>query len=337
MTLIASEIDGYDLEKKFDPKYNTYGMNGYFNYGIKDFNFFGEYNYKTKEAIRNPEGLLILSDGSVIAGGISFAKNRLGKEKKGGVGANISYRKIDHFQFKNTPNAELLNGFMTYQPSLTRQASYRLLARYAAAAQDIGEEGIQADVFYTIKSGRTISMNFSDIKKLDGDQLYREYFIEYDHKLNKKWKIKGGIQKVFYDQEVYQGKDSTYHDVETITPFVEASYKLTKRNSLRLECQYLMTEQDLGDFVNAILELNMSPHWSFALSDMVNVDPVRHEGSPISDEIVNYYSIFGKYTHHSTNYSLAYIRQVEGVNCTGGICRVEPAFSGLRFTMMANF
>jgi hypothetical protein len=32
-----------------------------------------------------------------------------------------------------------------------------------------------------------------------------------------------------------------------------------------------------------------------------------------------------------------YVRQVEGVICTGGVCRVEPAFNGMRFSMISNF
>jgi hypothetical protein len=81
----------------------------------------------------------------------------------------------------------------------------------------------------------------------------------------------------------------------------------------------------------------MSPHYSFAISDMVNVDPYRSEGSPISDEILHYYTIFAKYNIHTTSFTLSYIKQVQGVNCTGGICRLEPAFSGVRFTLTTNF
>jgi len=337
MNLITAEINSYDRDNRFDPKYNTYSYNAYFNYGIGNFNFSGEYVAKTEEAIRNLEGKLESSPGSIIQLGGSYAKNKLGKNKKGGLGINVQYRKIDHFQFKNSPNAELLNGFLTYQPSLTRQASYRLLARYVAAAQDIGEEGIQADIFYTIKRGRSLAFNFSDIKDINGHQLYREYYFGYEHKFNRNWKAKLGVQNVFYNQQVYQGKDSTYHDVEAITPYMELTYKIDRRKSLRAECQYLMTQEDLGSFVNALIEYNISPHWSFSVSDMVNVDPVRHEGSVISDDIVHYYTIFGKYTVDVTSFTVAYIKQVEGVNCTGGICRIEPAFSGLRFTVLTNF
>jgi len=337
MNLIASEINGYPLAERFDPKYNTYAYNGYFNYGIGDFNIFGEYCGKTNEAIRNLEGRLEDSEGSIIQVGGSFAKNKLGKKKKGGVGVNVQYRKIDHFQFKNTPNAELLNGFLTYQPALTRQASYRLLARYAAAAQDIGEEAVQADIYYTIKSGMTISFNFSDITSIDGEHLYQEFYLGYEHKFNRKWKMKTGLQRVIYNQEIYQGKDSTYHDVHTITPYLDVTYKFQRRKSVRAEVVYLNTKEDLGSFIDALIEFNISPHWSFSVSDMVNIDPQRHEGSPISDEIVHYYTIFSKYTMGVTSFTLAYIKQVEGVNCTGGICRVEPAFSGLRFTVLTNF
>ncbi|MCB9246624.1 MAG: hypothetical protein H6606_09365 [Flavobacteriales bacterium] len=338
MNLISAEINGYSRELRFDPKYNTYAYNGYFNVGLGDFALFGEYVGKTQEAIRDIDGLLKLSDGKIYLVGGSFAKNKLGKSKKGGLGMNVQYRVIDHFQFRNTPNAELLNGFLTYQPSLTRQASYRLLARYIAQALDLGEKGIQADLFYTINRGKTLTLNYSDIHSLEGEHLYQEYYADYEHKFNKSWKAKIGLQKVFYNQRVYQGKDSSYKNVETITPFGEVTYKIDKRNSLRMECQYLMTQQDLGSFVNAILELNMSPHWSFSVSDMVNVDPVRHEESVVlSDDIVHYYSVFAKYNIDVTSFTLAYIKQVEGVNCTGGICRIEPAFSGIRFTLQTNF
>ena len=42
-------------------------------------------------------------------------------------------------------------------------------------------------------------------------------------------------------------------------------------------------------------------------------------------------------TQKNTRFTAGYIRQVEGVNCTGGVCRVEPAFSGVRLTLTTNF
>jgi len=338
MNTITAEISNYESDNdKFDPKYNVYAYNGYASATLGPVNLFAEYVTKTEEAIRAKSGKLELHSGSIIYAGANFSKNKLGKNKKGGIGIDVQYRKIDKFPFRVHPNASLLNGFVTYQPSLTRQGTYRMLARYNAPAQELGEEGIQVDLTYTIKKGRTIKANFSNITDLEGEKLFSEKFFQYSHKINKKWKGKLGLQSVFYNQQVYEVKDSTYHDVHTLTPFGELTYKMTRRNSVRFEAQYLMTGEDLGSFVNAILEFNFSPHYTFAISDMVNVDPVRHEGSPISDDIVHYYSVFAKYNIHTTAFTLAYIKQVEGINCTGGICRVEPAFSGVRFTITTNF
>jgi hypothetical protein len=36
-------------------------------------------------------------------------------------------------------------------------------------------------------------------------------------------------------------------------------------------------------------------------------------------------------------FALSYIKQVEGVICTGGICRLEPAFSGVRLSLNSSF
>jgi hypothetical protein len=337
MNSIVGEVNEYPLNERFDPRYNVYAMNGYLNFNLGNFTPFIEYNYKTSEAIRNEVGRLEYTDGNIIYAGVGYAKNRLGKTKKGGIGINVQYRRIDHFQLRVTPNEQLLDGFITYQPSLTRQAAYRLIARYNAPAQDYGEEGIQGDLVWTIKKGRTLSLNYSNIKRLNGELLFREYFGGYEHKFSKVLKGKIGLQSVFYNQPIYEGKDDSYDDVRTITPWMELTYKLSRRNSLRFEAQYLRTQQDLGSFVNAIIELNLSPKYSFSFSDMVNVDPVRPPGSVLSDDIVHYWTVFGKYNFGTNSITMAYIRQVEGINCTGGICRLEPAFSGFRFTLTSNF
>ena len=52
---------------------------------------------------------------------------------------------------------------------------------------------------------------------------------------------------------------------------------------------------------------------------------------------LHYPTIFTAYSHHASRYTLAYVKQVEGIVCTGGVCRYEPAFSGVRFSMSTNF
>lgn len=345
MNAVASQINSQALETRFIPKYNTYSYNAYANIGFRDIVLYGEYLYKTREAIYNQDGTsLINKDGRVAFTTLSYSKAGLGKKKQLSFGANLQYKYMENFSFRTSPFETLNNGLISYLPSITRQNTYRLLARYAAATQVLGEQAYQAELIITPRRGTTITMNISDVNSLssNGDSLgnpkalFKERYLEVSHKFNKNLKCKFGVQYIYYDQQRYQQKDTSYHDVEAITPFLEVIYKLTPKVSLRFEAQYLETEQDLGSFANALIELN-STHWSFSVGDMVNTNPHHVQPGFDPNEIIHYYSVFVGHTQGPTVVTLAYIKQVQGVNCTGGICRVEPAFSGLRATLTTSF
>jgi hypothetical protein len=338
MSQLITEVNAFpNNDDKFYPKYNVYGVNGYFDLNWRNFGFSGEYNYKTGEAIRNNFGDLYFSDGSVILGSASYSKRKLGRNKKGGLGINVQYRRIENFPLTVSPYVSLLNGIMTYQPSFSRQASYRMLARYQAPAQFTGENAYQAELLYSFNRKTSIQLNYSDIKAPDGDQLFSEMYGKIEHKFNRHWKAKVGVQSVEYNQPIYEGKDTTYPNVETITPFFEVTYKIDRKNSIRFESQYLETDEDLGSFYHGILEWNSSPKLSVAVSNMINTKPVRKINPTLADQVLHYPSFFVQYNVKTTSFTAAYVKQVEGVNCTGGICRLEPAFSGLRFTLNTTF
>ncbi len=350
MNAVASQINSQPLETRFIPKYNVYSYNGYARAGYKDINWYGEYLYKSREAIGNQFGdLLINKDGNIIFTTLNYSKARLGKNKQLSFGINLQYKRIENFSFRTSPYEQLNNGLISYIPSITRQNTYRLLARYNAVTQFLGENAMQGEFIITPRRGTTITLNASNVRSLNsnGDtsgnakHLFSEYYAEIQHKFSQKLKAKLGVQSIFYDQSRFEQKvrDSTYADVNALTPFMEITYKLSKKTSLRFEAQYLHTKQDLGSFANAIIEINHAPHWSFSIGDMVNTEPHRSSFSQgvISDEIIHYYSGFLGYTEGATVVTLAYIKQVQGVNCTGGICRVEPAFSGMRLTLSTSF
>ena len=162
--------------------------------------------------------------------------------------------------------------------------------------------------------------------------------MQVEHKFNRKWKGKIGLQMITYNQAIYEGKDpKKAKNVETFTPFGEVSYKINRRNSIRLESQMLNTQQDLGSFYHGILEWTSSPKFTVAVSDMINTNPVRIVNTTLADQVLHYPSVFVKYNVKTTSFTAAYIKQVEGVVCTGGICRLEPAFSGIRFTLTTQF
>lgn len=349
MNAVASQINSQPLEARFIPKYNVYAANGYSRISYKDLSLYGEYNYKSQEAIYNQEGSkLINKDGKILYTSLSYSKAGIGKKKQFSIGANLQYKHIENFSLRTSPNEQLNNGLLSYIPSITRQNTYRLLARYNAVTQFLGENSMQGEFIITPKRGTTIVLNASKVNSLkyNGDSslnplhLFSEYYAEIQHKFSSKFKAKLGIQSIFYDQSRFEQKvrDSTYQDVRAMTPFAEFTYKFNRKTSLRFEAQYLETKQDLGSFANALLELNFL-HWSFSIGDMVNTVPHRSSFSKgvISDDVIHYYSLFAQYTAGPTVINLAYLKQVQGVNCTGGICRVEPAFSGVRLALSTSF
>jgi hypothetical protein len=350
MNIMASTINNYELEQRFYPKYNAFVYNLYNTLRFKDVTWYAEYAAKTPEAIINPNNnLMELHEGKVLLTNLSYSTK--------GFGITGQYRYIDKFSFRTSPLENQNLGMIAYLPSITRQNVYRLLARYNAFTQEFGENGLQLDLTWRPKflkkhqtqlnfnssiatpqgyfKGSTVSpFNF----EADSNRYFREYYFEIQHKFTKKFKVLLGYQLINYNQKLFEAKPGVPYVVAN-TIFGEATYKLTGKKSIRFEAQYLKTEQDLGSFANALIEFNMAPHWSFSAGDMVNVSPgARNKPAAGKDfELIHYWNVFGAYTKKNTRLTGGYIKQVEGVNCAGGVCRVEPAFSGVRLTMTTNF
>jgi hypothetical protein len=246
-------------------------------------------------------------------------------------------------------------------PPVSKQHSRRLTGRYAPQALSFGEESYQADVTYSMGRSSTFNLNASYIKQGSDDRLFSAPSVAYArimngseargspadklyHEVNanfyRRWglnlKTRIGFQHVNYDRVVYQGKPNA-NMVETITPYIEGTYKLTRRQSLRAQLQYLSTEEDQGDFAFALLEYNIAPKYTISVSDMINTQPRKNGKLKPDQSWVHYYNIFGSYTLNQTRFSAGYIKRVQGVVCTGGICRVEPAFSGVQVRVSTNF
>ena len=92
----------------------------------------------------------------------------------------------------------------------------------------------------------------------------------------------------------------------------------------------MSAKQDFGSWMFGLLEYNIAPKWSFAISDMYNIQPKK------TDDL-HYPRIDVVFNQKANRYGLSYVKQVEGVVCAGGICRLEPAFSGVKFTLQSTF
>jgi hypothetical protein len=255
------------------------------------------------------------------------------------LGITLEAKRTSNFNFRIDPLQRQNFGLISFIPPMNRQHTYRLLSRYAPATQDLNEQALQIDIQHAISSSLKWQLNISDITTLDYRQLYREFFISFQYRKPRKWQLVSGIQIMEYNQEAYEVKPGV-DNVRATTPFVEFLYRFNSKKSIRTELQYMHTDQDYGSWLFSLVEWTINPHLQVEISGMYNINPGEASPTDPSDGMkkkILYPTIGASYTQGNKRWSLRYVKQVEGVICTGGICRLEPAFSGLRLNSYVAF
>lgn len=349
INLLVATLNTYRKEDIFVPKYNSYAFSAYNTMTAGPFSWYIEGAYKTADSFIDPFqeratvsgdtllGRYVQSEGSVVYTSLSYANK--------GLGVTLEGKRTENFDFRTRPQEEGVQGLIHYIPPMAKVNTYRLPARYAAAIQYVGEQAVQLDVRYRLNKALSLNANFANITNLDGDLLYREVFTEAYYKFKKKWTLTAGVQVQDYNQEVYYGKPDA-PTIKTLTPYADFLIKLSPKKSLRFEAQYMNVAKDHGeraDYGNwtfALVEYSVAPHWTVTLSDMFNIDPGK--ASPVDassgeKEKIHYPRVDVFYTHKANRISLSYVKQVEGIVCSGGICRLEPAFSGVKMSVNSTF
>lgn len=352
---IVNTIATYAQRDSIGAQYNTYAATIYNTMTAGPVTWYIEAAGKTNDVLTNPfvtqtngtQGKLVNTPGYTIYSSVAFAAK--------GLGATLEVKRTKDFSFRNTPFLPGIQSPINFLPPMARQNTFRLPARFSPATQELGEQAIQLDLRYKVKKSLSVGLNISDIQLLDGTELYREIAPEVTYKYKRKWQLLGGIQLLHYNINVYQSKtdkpdtedpigflgggDENY--VDALTPYAEWLYKFTPRKSLRLEAQYLLSDDEFGSWINFGAEFGWAPHWLIYGSTMYKI-PHKAGESNLSPEKTRfdgiYYPSLGVvYTHKANRISLAYVKQVEGINCAGGICRYEPTFHGVRLNLNSTF
>ncbi len=339
VTGVINTIANYAPQDSTGAQYNTYAATVFNTLTYNAFTWYVEGAVKSNDVINDPyqervngvRGALSNREGYTVYTSLSFAKN--------GLGITLEGKRTQDFSFRNSPFAEGFQGALNFLPPMARQNTYRLTARFSPATQELGEQAVQMDVRYALNKRLDLGLNFSEIRTLENIELYREIAPEFTYKYKRKWQFIGGVQVLKYNIGVYQGEEKgTY--VDAVTPYAEYLYKFTPRRSLRIEAQYLATQEEFGSWVNALVELGWAPHWLVYVSDMYKLHHPE-SGEFTADETkydgLHYPSVGVVYTRRANRFSMAYVKQVEGINCAGGICRLEPAFSGVRLQVSSSF
>lgn len=284
---------------------------------------------------------------------------------KKGFGIELSAKRIDNMSFKSNRN-HTGNGLdINFLPPLTKQHFYSFESMYPYATQPNGEIGFQGKIDYNFAKktplggqyGTSISLDYSRINSIDrqavndttaimekgtegytsdffkfGDELFFEDInFEITKKLSKKWKFVFAYTHLAYNYDVIEeglleGKKYYAH----IGAF-DLTHKFTDKHALRLELQYLQTEQDSGKWLGSMLEYTIAPKWFFAAREEYNFD------NPVSDNTYFYYSFAAGYTHKTHRIMMSYGTTREGILCVGGVCRRVPAANGFTLTITSSF
>ena len=336
MASVAAEINAQPLATRFEPMYNMYAFTAYNTLTYKGFSWYLEGAYKTHEAIFE-DSSLVNKPGNAEYTAINYGMK--------GLAIGVTAKRTEDFVMRTSPGQQLLNGMLNWQPVVATLRPERLMSRYTPASQDISEMAATANAIVSPNDVTNISLTYSHINTLQNQELYREAYGEYYYQGFKSWVIQVGVQYIEYNISLYQVRAPDGAPVlYAVTPFTEITYRISDTKSIRAELQYMDTKQDYGSWVFALIEYNIAPRWSISVSDMYNTvinknpdNPNYNDANFSTEKANNYYNCYVSYSRGANRFSLAYVKQVDGINCSGGVCRYEPAFSGVKATFTSSF
>lgn len=340
-----------DRDPIFNYPQNVGIYGGRINATSEKWNIYTEYAHK----VNDPNA----SNGNIFKDGEALLLNATYSVR--GLGISAGVHSFDNMFFqgdRGAPSPFDLN--VNFLPPLSKQHTYNLAATlYPYATQPNGEFAYQAEVFYKIKKdsklggkyGTKLTFNYSTAYSLDTVQIAtdtlqrdgyrtsffspgdRQYFGDFNVEIRKKFSKKTELALTYfnlvYDIEQIQGKAGK-PAVEAQLFVLEGLYKYTTRNSIRTEVQFLLTDQDQGNWATVLAELTFSPHWFVAALDQYNF---------AKDDSDGLHYPFGSvgYVRGGNRFAVSYGRQRAGIFCVGGVCRNVPAANGLSLSVTSTF
>lgn len=351
---------------------NVGAFDGRINLGYGRFAFTTEYAYK----INDPSFFnnYIYKEGQAILSSLSYSQK--------GFGVILQVKRVDNMSFKSDYQQGENNLDINFIPPINYTHTHSLPAIYTYATQPLGEMAMQLQVNYTIpkntiiggKYGTKITLDFSqvnDIKReyfandVDGGyngtlgytspffavgdrKFFHDFNIELERRLNKKWKLIAQYINLYYDMETIENHPGA-EVVKANIGFIDLSYRITSKQSIRMELQHLWDNitagkadmekvnghpdnyKKRGNWAAALVEYSIGAKWFVSVGDKWNY------GNPIEGNRDHYYSASLGYIKESTRITLTGGRQSEGMVCVGGVCRVVPASSGISLSITTSF
>jgi hypothetical protein len=336
-------------------------VSGRLNFEYAGVSLRGEYVQKLNDDIFNP--MLDAAKGNVVTLDLGYNYKRFS--------ASASFRRQENMTtfIEFRPVGIGGGNTMTYLPLLTRQHTYSLanLNPYRGSSVHTGGEvGGQLDLYYSLRNPKArgkywnFHLNFSMFNSMDHyNQMMRQdvegrnVWVDLNFDVERQWnkQLKTTFLYSFqrWDEEINHYDAAHSHYCRSHIFVGDVTYKINKKHSLRFEAQYLASNDYEGDWVAATIEYNLAPKFSFYVSDMWNCEPMGDEYSAYGNYftdintyegdnyLLHYYQVGASFTHNSFRAQLSYGRNRAGFVCSGGVCRFQPAYTGVNLAFTLSF
>ena len=336
LALEGSVVDEYDPSMMDGVKPHKTGYSGRLNFGVAGFQLRGE--YMTRQIDPGFYGMSEISADQAEA--IQLELGYSGK----GYGALVTLRKLEYAGLKGLMQSQenAMYTSIRYVPALTQQHTYMLATMNPYTAQN-DEIGGQADFYYNFKrntvlggvKGMKVHVNYSNFFGSLPDMMtgmmserklmYRDLTIDAERWFSKDFKA-----ILFYSWQTLNpetmGKGLPGEMWKSHTIVADMTYKLTRKHSIRMELQHLFTKEDHKNWAAALLEFNVAPKWSVSVQDMWNY----------GDTKTHYINGNISYTYSKVRFAMNFGRFKEGYLCSGGVCRMTPAYTGANLSMIVT-
>jgi len=335
-----------------DPIYNlpenVAAFGGRLNVIRGKFNIAAEYGYKINDP--SASNKLIYRPGQALNLSATYSTK--------GFGLLVSAKRLDNFDFRSDRSAAGNAYNINFLPAATRQHTYNLPATiYPYATQPNGEMGYQVELSWRIKKGSLLGGKYgteitvnasgtnglnkteasndtlgyeSEFFKIGKEVYFRDYHIEIHKKFNKSWKSTLMFLYWVYNKDVVQGLKG-FGTIYAPMAVLDVAYKINDKNTIRVEAQSLLTEQDAGSWAMGLIEYTYSPNWFVAVVDQYNF------GNKSEDLRLHYLTGNVGYMKKGNRIMIGYGRQRAGIFCVGGVCRNVPASNGLTISILSSF
>lgn len=334
-------------------------VSGRVNFEYAGFSLRGEYAQKLNDDIYNP--MYNAAKGNAVTLDLGYSVGRFS--------ASASFRRQENMTtfIEYRPMGIGGGNTMTYLPLLTRQHTYSLanLNPYRGSSVHTGGEvGGQIDLYYSLRNPKArgkywnFHINYSMFNTIDHknpmtglDMEGRNVWIDFNFDVERQWnkQLKTTFLYSFqrWDEEINHYDAAHSHYCRSHIFVGDVTYKINKKHSMRFELQYLASNDYEGDWVAATIEYNLAPKFSFYVSDMWNCEKMQ-DGAygnyfmnintyEYQHELLHYYQVGASFTHNSLRAQLSYGRNRAGYVCSGGVCRFQPAYTGVNLALTLSF